>query len=42
MIVKQAALLRAFESGQVARAALDVHTSEPPKDFLKIIFACEV
>ena len=34
-IIDEEALLRALESGQVGSAALDVYTSEPPKENLK-------
>lgn len=34
-IIDEDALLRALESGQVGSAALDVYTSEPPKEHLK-------
>lgn len=36
-IIDEDALLRALESGQVGSAALDVYTSEPPKENLKTL-----
>jgi D-3-phosphoglycerate dehydrogenase / 2-oxoglutarate reductase len=38
-IIDEAALLRALESGKVAGAALDVYSSEPPKEHLKPLLA---
>jgi len=38
-IIDESALLRMLESGQVGGAALDVFTSEPPKDHLRPLIA---